>query len=193
MEKYKKLFLFGLIIIVSCESEIEKQEKQQKLKQNSIDSLAVLLEIKAAESAALDAKTADSITNYKETLDTDKNKIDNIPDIDESYSSNIRISFDRNKVDWKNNEKNEFRFIYKQSISKLIVYKNNNQFKTFEHTKISTDLLTIDELTRNIILTRIVVNGKKIFYYDSNLNELNFAPNGINNYSQYYILIPEGI
>ena len=163
-----KIFLLGLItIIVSCQSEQEKEKSiaDAKVKIDSLFSAAN----KSASIKGVDSTLSDS-------------------NFDITTTSNYRVSFDKNEVSWNTEEKNEFRFVHKKKQNKLIVYKNNIEFKVYQNPKIYTYTHTEQNGKGGTAsgIKMIYVNEKKIIEY--NINTLQYAPNGLEKYSGYYVL-----
>ena len=105
-------------------------------------------------------------------------------DLDRKFYSNLRFHYGKKgrggqwdkEVRFGDAEQNKFRLVYKKNLNKLIVYKNNIEFKTYQNPKIY--VWTDDEMF--MWISKIYVDGKCI------LVDGKFAPNGLNNYTEYY-------
>ena len=174
----KQTFLFLFILtIISCQSPEFKKQQQENEKQDSIaeakPSAAKLEEIK--EDAIAKYMLANPVFKGDSTLIT--------TDLDRKFYLNYRFYFGKKGGQWGKEvrygggEPNEFRFIYKKNLNKLIVYKNNIEFKTYQNPKIYV-WNNNDEMFMWIY--KIYVDGKGILVAGK------FAPNGLNNYTEYY-------
>lgn len=173
----KKIFLLGLIItIVSCQTEQEKEKAKTDAKAK-IDSLFF------AASKSISAKE-DSLKNYVPSADS--TLFDS--DFDVSTTSNSRVNFDKNEVSWNRVEKNEFRFVHKRKSNKLIVYKNNKEFKVYQKPQIYIYTKQNGTEPKETGIEMIYVNGKKIIEY--HIYKIEYAPNGLEKHSEYYVLEP---
>jgi hypothetical protein len=192
MKKGKIIVIFSTtLLFFSCESKIEKQKRQERAAHDSIeaeakrviDSTALASKI-AAKKAAI-AK-ADSIAKSNAPLKPSFG-------LDATFTSFESVHYDKNEVAWKTKEKNEFRFVYKPNLDKIIVYKNGRDFKTYEH-----PLFAFDEYSTND-LDNLTINGKVIFKMRFHFSQKypngseayigEFAPNGFENNSPYYNLL----
>lgn len=174
MKKINKIFFFSLIIvIVSCQTEQEKAKAKTDAKAK-IDSLFL------AASKSVSAKE-DSVKKHEPNADSTLSD----SEFDITTTSASRVGFDKNDVSWNTVEKNEFRFVHKTNPNKLIVYKNNIEFKVYQNPKIYTYTKQNAKATEAGI-EMIYVNGKKIIDY--HINILKYAPNGLEKYSGYYVL-----
>lgn len=169
----KRISLFSIIILIfSCQTEQEKALDQEKAE---IDSNATM------DSLFLAARK--SVSAEKDSVKYNVSKKDSTlcdSDFDMISQSESRIHFDKNEVKWNKEEKNEFRIVFKKKLNKLIVYKNNIEFKTYHNPKIYIDLA--ESLPIKIM---IYVDGKKIVRTNIGTD---YAPNGFENYSEYYHL-----
>lgn len=180
--KHTFLFFF-ILIIISCQSPEFKKQQQENAKQDSI------AEAKASRAEEIIAEAFPNYT-YKAKHTVYKGDSLSTTDLDRKFNLNFRFHYGKkgaqyygkNGAQWVKEvrfgsaEQNEFRLVYKKNLNKLIVYKNKIEFKTYQNPKIY--VWTDDE--KFVWISKIYVDGKCI------LIDGKFAPNGLNNYTEYY-------
>ena len=171
----KQTFLFFMLTIISCQSPEFKKQQQENAKQDSIAE---------AKAPLTEEIKAEAFPNYRYKAKHTVYKGDSLSttDLDRKFYTNFLFHYGKKGGQWDKEvrfgsaEQNKFRLIYKKNLNKLIVYKNNIEFKTYQNPKIY--VWTDDEMFTWI--SKIYVDGKCI------LVDGKFAPNGLNNYIEYY-------
>jgi hypothetical protein len=174
----RKFFILStLLITIGCKPKTDQQ---------SVKGMSTLLQDSSAKQS--DSEKDINVTNLtNQILKRDSLEIEN--DFDFQFKSTTLIHYDKNQVEWKSEEKNEFRFVYKKKNHKLIVYRNNIEFKIYHKPRIFADHYKYKSESWYKELTMIYVNEKSILNLGY-LDNLEYSPNGFENHSDYYILIP---
>lgn len=86
--------------------------------------------------------------------------------------------YDKNEVRWGEKESTKFRFVYKEKLNKLLVYKNGDIYKTYQNPIVDMNF------------NNIYFNGTKIFEieYSDVQPTYYYGPTGLNTNTEYFTL-----
>ncbi|MCW3072029.1 MAG: hypothetical protein JWO44_1919 [Bacteroidetes bacterium] len=157
------LTFFSLLFLFGCQSNSKKEPNPATVSPKASTSLS----------------QNDSLKSHKSIK-----KEDNIlkTDLDFNLISKIRIRIDKNDVEWKEKEANDFRFVYKFKSKKLITYKNKKEYKIYSNPIIYFNL------SKDSKIDSIKYDGENIMISDLlNFRQVRFAPSGLEGAAEYFV------